>query len=139
MNKIKEMIMKDIGWKLLSVCIAVGLWFMVINIENPIENRNYTTQIKFENEEALAEQGLVITNLEELKDTNVTIKVRGERMALDRLSQYRNYIQATVDLKKATASAGNGEYVSLYIEVKLPSNAGDGFEIMSKDPAFVPV
>lgn len=139
MNKIKEFIMKDIGWKLLSVAIAVGLWFMVINIENPIENRNYTTKISFENEEVLAEQGLVITNLDELKDTNVTIKVRGERMALDRLSQYKSYIQATVDLKKATASDGNGEYVSLYLEVKLPSTAGDTFEIMSKDPAFVPV
>lgn len=139
MKKIKEIIMKDIGWKLLSVAIAVGLWFMVINIENPIENRNYTTKITFENEEVLAEQGLVITNLDEIKDTNVTIKVRGERMALDRLSQYKSYIQATVDLKKATASDGNGEYVSLYLEVKLPSTAGDTFEIMSKDPAFVPV
>ncbi len=139
MKKIKEFIMKDIGWKLLSVAIAIGLWFMVINIENPIENRNYTTKISFENEEVLAEQGLIITNLDELKDTNVTIKVRGERMALDRLSQYKSYIQATVDLKKATASDGNGEYVSLYLEVKLPSTAGDTFEIMSKDPAFVPV
>ena len=114
MKKIKEIIMKDIGWKLLSVAIAVGLWFMVINIENPIENRNYTTKITFENEEVLAEQGLVITNLDEIKDTNVTIKVRGERMALDRLSQYKSYIQATVDLKKATAS-DEMENMFLYI------------------------
>lgn len=139
MKKIREAIMKDIGWKLLSVMIAVGLWFMVINIENPIETRNYTIKINFENEEALSEQGLVVTNLDEIKDTNVIIKVRGERMALDRLSQYRNHIQATADLKKATVSEGNGEFMSLYIEVKLPNSAGSGLEIVSREPAYVPV
>ena len=33
MKKLREKIMKDIGWKLLSLIIAIALWFMVINIE----------------------------------------------------------------------------------------------------------
>lgn len=139
MKKIQQVIMKDIGWKLLSVCIAVGLWFMVINIENPIDTRSYSQTIKFENEDILEKQGLTITNLSDFANSKVLIKVKAERSSLDRLSQYRNYIQATVDLKKATASIGNGESIPLNVEVKLPAAAGDNFEIVSKDPLTVSV
>ena len=41
MNKFKEMLMKDFLWKLLSLAIAVILWFVVINLENPVETRNF--------------------------------------------------------------------------------------------------
>lgn len=139
MKKIQQVIMKDIGWKLLSVCIAVGLWFMVINIENPIDTRSYSQTIKFENEDILEKQGLTITNLNDFTNSKALIKVKAERSSLDRLSQYRNYIQATVDLKKATASIGNGESIPLNVEVKLPAAAGDNFEIVSKDPLTVSV
>ena len=47
----------DIGWKLLSLIIAIGLWFMVINTENPVETRSYTAAIQLQNEEALTERG----------------------------------------------------------------------------------
>lgn len=139
MKKLRQTIMKDIGWKLLSVCIAIGLWFMVINIENPIDTRSYSQTIKFENEDILTQQGLTITNMDDFLGAKVTIKVKSERGSLDRLSQYRNYIQATVDLKKATASIGNGESIPLNVEVKLPAAAGDNFEIVSKDPLTVSV
>lgn len=139
MKRVQRLIMKDIGWKLLSVCIAIGLWFMVINIENPIDTRSYSQTIKFENEDILEKQGLTITNLSDFANSKVLIKVKAERNSLDRLSQYRNYIQATVDLKKATASIGNGESIPLNVEVKLPAAAGDNFEIVSKDPLTVAV
>lgn len=139
MKKIKELLMKDLIWKLLSVGIAVALWFMVINIENPIENRAYTIPVTFENEDALTEQGLTITNIDDISHSSVLIRVRGDRMALDRLGQYRSSITATVDLIRAAASEGKGEDMPLYIEVKLPLSAGssDSFEIISKSPQYV--
>ena len=139
MKKIKQIIMKDLGWKLLSVFIAIALWFTVINIENPIENRNYITNLNFQNEDFIKEQGLVISNYDEIKNTTVTIKVRGERKALDRLSQYRNYIEANVDLKKIIPSLENNNLNSLYIEINLPNTVANNLEIMSKSPAFVPI
>ena len=53
MNKSK--FTKDIGWKLLSLIIAIGLWFTVINTENPLETRTYTAAIQLQNKESLFE------------------------------------------------------------------------------------
>ena len=53
---------KDIGWKLLSLAIAVALWFMVINTENPLETRSYTASVQIQNEESLFERVYVVVN-----------------------------------------------------------------------------
>ena len=66
----------DIGWKLLSLIIAIGLWFMVINTENPVETRSYTAAIQLQNEEALTERGYVVVNDDELSSTRVTVRLR---------------------------------------------------------------
>ena len=88
----------DIGWKLLSLIIAIGLWFMVINTENPVETRSYTAAIQLQNEEALTERGYVVVNDDELSSTRVTVRLRGQRLALDALSQSSTRVQAVVDL-----------------------------------------
>lgn len=136
MKKLQEMITKDLGWKLLSVIIAVILWFMVINIEHPIDTRAYTQSIVFENTEALTAQGLTLQNPEELENLKITIKVKAQRTELDRLSQYKNYIKATVDLGSITNVQG-GDTLNLPVQIKLPDIAGSGFEIISKSPSLL--
>ena len=42
MKRFQELLMKDIGWKLLSVAIAAVMWFMVINITQPVYTRGYS-------------------------------------------------------------------------------------------------
>lgn len=138
MKKIQELITKDLGWKLLSVGIATILWFMVINIEHPIDTRVYTQTIQFENEDLLAEKGLTVPNLSELQNTKVIIKVKAQRTALDRFTQYKHNIRATVDLKKAT-KARSGDTVGLMVNVSLPDTAESGFEIISKSPSTIQV
>lgn len=133
MKKLQEIIMKDLSWKLLSVIIAAALWFMVINIEHPIDTRTYTQTIKFENEDALIAQGLTVLNRSELENTKVSIKVKGQRTALDRLGQYKGLIRATVDLRKAVG-VKSGEIRSLGVDIKLPDVADAVFEISNKMP-----
>lgn len=137
MKKIKEMIMKDIGWKLLSAVIAIGLWFMVINIENPIESRNFVVNVNVTNTDALTEKGYIISNADELNNLRATIRVRGQRMSLDRLNQSRGNIEASVDIEKALNSVGNESSIALGVDVKLPTIAGETFEIVSKNPSIV--
>ena len=72
MKKIQELICKDFGWKLLSVAIATILWFMVINIDQPVDTRGYNRPLSIENMETLTDRGLTVGNLEELKNTNCT-------------------------------------------------------------------
>lgn len=128
----------DIGWKLLSLIIAIGLWFMVINTENPVETRSYTAAIQLQNEEALTERGYVVVNDDELSSTRVTVRLRGQRLALDALSQSSTRVQAVVDLSDVIYSY-SGEPVSVPVDIVIPSVVNNSFEILSKSVQTVSV
>ena len=129
---------KDIGWKLLSLAIAVALWFMVINTENPLETRSYTASVQIQNEESLFERGYVVVNEDEINSTRVTVRMRGQRLALDTLSQSNTKVQAIVDLSNVIYSY-NGEPVSVPVNIVIPSVVNNSFEILSKSVQSVTV
>lgn len=129
---------KDIGWKLLSLAIAVALWFMVINTENPLETRSYTASVQIQNEKSLFERGYVVVNEDEINSTRVTVRLRGQRLALDTLSQSNTKVQAIVDLSNVIYSY-NGEPVSVPVNIVIPSVVNNSFEILSKSVQSVTV
>ena len=136
--KISNNFTKDIGWKLLSLAIAVALWFMVINTENPLETRSYTASVQIQNEESLFERGYVVVNEDEINSTRVTVRLRGQRLALDTLSQSNTKVQAIVDLSNVIYSY-NGEPVSVPVNIVIPSVVNNSFEILSKSVQSVTV
>lgn len=129
---------KNIGWKFLSLAIAVVLWFMVINTENPLETRSYTASIQIQNEESLFERGYVVVNEDEISSTRITVRLRGQRLALDTLSQSNTKVQAVVDLKNVIYSY-SGEPVSVPVSIVIPSVVNNSFEILSKSVQSVTV
>lgn len=129
---------KDIGWKLLSLAIAVALWFTVINTENPLETRSYIASVQIQNEESLFERGYVVVNEDEINSTRVTVRLRGQRLALDTLSQSNTKVQAIVDLSNVIYSY-NGEPVSVPVNIVIPSVVNNSFEILSKSVQSVTV
>ncbi|MGN1230615.1 MAG: YbbR-like domain-containing protein [Anaerotignum sp.] len=134
MKRFQELLMKDIGWKLLSIAIAAIMWFMVINITQPVDTRAYSRPLQLENLEALTSRGLTIGNGEELKNTKITVKVKAQRTALDRLNQNPDWITASVDLSEL-AYAVNGDVVALPVNVTILG--GNSYGISSKAPAVV--
>ena len=136
LTKFKEILFKDLGWKLLSVAIATILWFMVINIDQPIDTRAYNRPLTIQNMQVLTEKGLTIGNLEELKNMKITVKVKAQRTALDRLSQNPEWITATVDLAELS-SVSNGDVIALPVTVSV--QGGNTYTINSKAPAAVEI
>ena len=136
MKKFKELICKDFGWKLLSIAIATILWFMVINIDQPIGTRDYSRPLAIQNMDVLTDRGLTVGNLEELKNTKITVKVKAQRTALDRLSQNPEWITAVVDLSELSYAV-NGDVIALPVSVSV--QGGNTYGISSKSPAVVEV
>lgn len=132
---IKEILMKDIGWKILSVIIAICLWFVVINIQNPVENRTINVPVEFRNKDVLISNGLVLVNEKDFTNLKVSVKIRGQRISLDRLNSKN--IEAYVDLTKVTDNGG--KEVSAPITVSLPGIVGDSCQILSRDPQYVSI
>lgn len=136
MKKLQELICKDFGWKLLSIAIATILWFMVINIDQPVDTRGYSRPLIIENIETLSSRGLTLGNLEELQNTKITVKVKAQRTALDRLNQNPEWITASIDLSELSYAV-NGDIVSLPVSVSV--QGGNTYGISSKSPAVVEV
>ena len=137
MKRFQELLMKDLGWKLLSVAIAAIMWFMVINITQPVDSRNYSRPLTIENLEALTSRGLTLGNLEELKTLKITTKIKAQRTALDRLNQNPEWVQASIDLSDLTYAI-HGDVVSLPVEVSMLGGLSD-YDFVSKSPATVEV
>lgn len=137
MKKFQETLMKDLGWKLLSVAIAAIMWFMVININQPVDTRTYTKNIVLENMDVLTSRGLTITNATELTDSKISIKIKAQRTALDRLNQSMDWLKASVDLS-SLAYAVDGDIVTLPVDVAM-QGVYSGYNIVSKSPAVVEV
>lgn len=136
MKKFQEFLFKDFGWKLLSIAIATILWFMVINIDQPVDTRTYNRPLTIENMDVLTDRGLTVGNLETLKNEKISVKVKAQRTALDRLSQNPEWITAVVDLTDL-AYAVNGDVVALPVSVSV--QGGNTYGISSKSPAVVEV
>ncbi|MBR5794081.1 MAG: hypothetical protein IKY28_05400, partial [Anaerotignum sp.] len=136
MKKFKEVLFKDFGWKLLSIAIATILWFMVINIDQPVDTRTYSRPLIIQNMEVLTNKGLTAGNLEELKNTKINVKVKAQRTALDRLNQNPEWITASVDFAEL-AYAVKGDVVALPVSVSV--QGGNTYGISSKTPAVVEV
>ena len=136
MKKFQELIFKDFGWKLLSIAIATILWFMVINIDQPVDTRTYSRPLSVINMETLTDRNLTVGNLEELKNTKINVKVKAQRTALDRLNQNPEWITATVDLSELT-NAASGDTVALPVSVSV--QGGNTYGISSKSPAVVEI
>ena len=135
MKRFQELLMKDIGWKLLSVAIAAIMWFMVINITQPVDTRSYSRPLLLENMDTLTARGLTVGNAEELKNTKITAKVKAQRTALDRLNQNPDWITASVDLSELTYAV-NGDTVALPVNVSI-IQGGTAYAISSKSPTVV--
>ena len=136
LTKFKEILFKDFGWKLLSIAIATVLWFMVINIDQPVDTRGYSTPLTIENMNVLTDRGLTVGNLEELKSTKITVKVKAQRTALDRLSQNPEWITASVNLADLS-HAVSGDVAALPVSVSI--QGGNTYGISSKSPAVVEI
>ena len=135
MKKFQELLTKDLGWKLLSIAIAATMWFMVINITQPVDTRSYSRPLTLENMDTLTSRGLTVGNAEELKNTKITVNVKDPRTSLARLSQNPDWITASVDLSEL-AYAVNGDSVALPVNVSI-DQGGTAYAISSKAPAVV--
>ena len=84
---------------LISVIIAIGLWFFVINDENPTIRMTYSDiEIDYLNEDLLQEEGLVVKD----SDIPVTVKVVLQGKRTDLLAIKSSDITATADVSQCT-------------------------------------
>lgn len=95
LNRIIRMITNNFGLKILAVVFAGVLWLAVVNIDDPVTTRSFTTTVSVENSDYLTGIGKYY---EIENDSNtITFKVSGKRSYLERMSN--SDFRAVADLE----------------------------------------
>ena len=107
----KKKIGNNLSLKILSLAIAILVWLLVVNINNPISTKSFiVSDVELLNEAYIDADGKMCMQDEEQVPIRVTIKA--QRKILDRISL--NDIRAVADLQQAVSP----QNMSLHLEDK---------------------
>lgn len=97
-SKIQGFFLNNAAIKITSVVIAVIVWAVIINIDDPYKTRSFTVEVETINESALNSVNKVY---EIIEGSTATVKVKGKKSVVDKLGV--SDIRATADLASLSA------------------------------------
>lgn len=100
LKKIGKAIVNNIGLKILSIALAVVLWLIVVNIDDPTISKNFTVPVTIENAEYLTDMGEYFEVMDDTK--NVVFSVSGKRSYIEKLTG--NDFKAVANMEKIDIS-----------------------------------
>ncbi|HAN10413.1 MAG TPA: hypothetical protein DCP90_07350 [Clostridiales bacterium] len=123
-------------WKIFSIILAVLLWFIVINIQNPIETLTIKNiPIKLINMEKVDKNNLIITD----KGIDMEkVKFRGNRLALEKLRKGLSKISASVDMQNYT-KVGAKNPNSMQVQIEIPDELKEYIKVEEQEPQYIQV
>jgi len=103
LNKLKGLtafLYKDFHWKLLSLFLAFMLWFVGVNINDPVQIQAYPNlPLNVIGREHLALNRIVLLNETQINNSRIDVSVRGIRSNHELIQRNRaENIQASIDL-----------------------------------------
>ena len=117
----------NIGYKMLALAFACLLWWLVMNVDDPIDSKQYTVDVIVTNPEVITNQGKSYQVVENTKSVVVTIKARRKVLAEIKKSN----IMATADLREM-------QDVSVPIRISVSGFEGE-YEEVSANPRNIQV
>jgi YbbR domain-containing protein len=97
----KDKLKNNLGLKIIAFVFAVFLWWTVVNIDDPINTKQFYVDVAVTNPEVITNAGKSYQILDDTKTITVTIKAR--RKVLDEIKS--SYIMATADLREMQDSS----------------------------------
>lgn len=97
----KDKLKNNLGLKIIALVFAVFLWWAVVNIDDPIDTKQFIVDAAVTNPEVITNAGKSYQILDDTKTITVTVKAR--RKVLDEIKS--SYIVATADLREMQDSS----------------------------------
>lgn len=122
----KTKLTKNFSLKIMSVLIGFMIWFIVVNVDNPVSTKSFT--IAGERVELLNTAYVDSTNMMCMQDDDpdsIRVTITGERRVLNRLSQAN--ITLTADLQQAGSL--ETDPVMVPISVSCPGISPDNIKV----------
>ncbi|MCL2396669.1 MAG: hypothetical protein FWC93_01245 [Defluviitaleaceae bacterium] len=133
LTKLKTDLARNTPWKIAAFLLAFALWFLIMNITDPILTLNVPVTLQLRNEEAL-DDSIHLENINALRYQQIRIRVRGSSSDVEEL---RNSLGAYIDLSTSDIINAAEEGVVLNVVVQPAGDFGDDIELVSISPASV--
>lgn len=118
----KEKLTRNIGLKVLSLLLAVLLWIIIMNVDDPVIQQNFSDiPVTLTNENVLKSKDQVY---EIISGDTVTVKVKGKRSDIESIK--KSDFQVIADLSQLSIVN------AVHIDVSVPK-LGDKVEIINQD------
>lgn len=104
MNKIKKILTSNILLKLTALIIAITLWLIAINVNNPTVTSTYSLPLEFSNAENLSDNGFIMLNEKNIVDSKIDVQVQATRNDLKFINQNPDNLKATINFKDINSS-----------------------------------
>ncbi|MCL2841574.1 MAG: CdaR family protein [Defluviitaleaceae bacterium] len=135
----------DIHWKILSLLVALVLWFVGMNISDPYQNIHVTPRLQLDNIEILSHERIMVINEYALREMNIQVVVRGLRSDIDRLrgatpAQLAQILEVSIDFRTVDFDEVHETEGILTLPLRVSSNfLAAGFEHVSINPPEIEV
>ncbi len=117
----------NLGLKILAVLFAIFLWWMVVNIDDPMDKKTFVVDVSVTNPEVITNAGKSYQIMDDTKNISVTVTAR--RKVLDEIK--KRHIVATADLREM-------QDTSVPIRVSVMGFEGD-YEEITANPRNIQV
>lgn len=123
----KDKLKNNLGLKVIAVVFAILLWWVVVNVDDPIDTKQYNVNVSVINAEVVTNAG---KSFQILDNTNsVAVTVKGRRKVLGAIKA--SHIVATADLREMQDS-------SVPIRIKIAGYEGQ-YEVATAYPQNIQV
>lgn len=136
MNNMKNFLLNNTWLKFISLVVAILLWIVCMNINNPEMTQNFTVPVSLQNLNHVTDSGMIILNEEEISKTTIYVKVKANRNDLIGLDASR--LTAGIDFAPVdiTNSKNIGKSVPVSVNVQAPNI---NYEILDYSPKNINV
>ncbi|MDR1664947.1 MAG: hypothetical protein LBR83_08525 [Clostridiales bacterium] len=135
-----ETIFKDLKWKLLSLAIAAALWFVGMNITNPVDTEYYYPNLNLSNLDRFAAQNsIVVLNRNEISALDITASIRDTKERREYFGSISNRLSVSLDVHSIDASLVAQSDVPVRATVDVLFEITEGYELYTRRPSEVEV
>ena len=135
LKALASVIFTDLKWKLLAVIVASGLWFVGMNVTNPMRNQVFTCRLDLSNLDSLRVNQVVVLNESDLMTREIEITMRGTRAELDALTV--NNINVYLDVKSIDTRRVTQSDEIIIVSAEVMVEAPFGYEPIGRWPNTV--
>lgn len=145
MKRFRDFVLRNFALKVISLAAALALWFVGVNMNNPVQNHIVRQRVHLDNMGVLGFEDLLLLNEAEMREALIQVGIRSYRSELDALraaelgdtALFDDMVGLSVDFRAISSEAVRAADGALAVRLPVSPNLYHGLEHFSIRPSYV--